>query len=408
MPETAKPADELPPPDLSRMRLDRRARLAAEMARRDLEAVLLMGSGAVQYAVGHHRPVVDASHASYERCAALLLAGDELPHLFTAFPEGCPPELRSDHCHPPLHPWTGAGIEELATVVAELAGRRLTGTVALDGATAVLHLALGSVLGGVKVVDAAEVVGAAKLVKTEDEVACIALAQRVNELAIYDVERLLRPGVRQSELTGTFLRRIFELGATGNWVDPIWQVMPSARSEGPFATNGEVAFPLCATDALLSEGDVVWVDTGVDYHGYASDFGTTWTVGRQAWPAPRRRQLERWQDVVAATLAEVRPGATGADLTRAACAANGGDRPWLQHFYLAHGIGTSSAEMPLIGTDLGQAFDESIVLAPGIVLVLEPVVWDEGSAGYRGEEVVVVTDSGYRRLGGYRHGSGGP
>ena len=54
-----------------------------------------------------------------------------------------------------------------------------------------------------------------------------------------------------------------------------------------------------------------------------------------------------------------------------------GRRPWLSYFYLAHGIGTDSAEMPLIGTDRGDAFDASIVLQPGMVLVFEPVVWED-------------------------------
>ena len=33
-----------------------------------------------------------------------------------------------------------------------------------------------------------------------------------------------------------------------------------------------------------------------------------------------------------------------------------------------------------------------------MVLVFEPVVWDDGHAGHRSEEIVAVTDDGYRRL----------
>jgi hypothetical protein len=33
-----------------------------------------------------------------------------------------------------------------------------------------------------------------------------------------------------------------------------------------------------------------------------------------------------------------------------------------------------------------------------MVLVLEPVVWDDGASGHRSEEIVAVTDDGYRRL----------
>jgi Xaa-Pro dipeptidase len=70
----------------------------------------------------------------------------------------------------------------------------------------------------------------------------------------------------------------------------------------------------------------------------------------------------------------------------------------LSYFYLAHGIGTDSAEMPLIGTDRGAEFDASIVLQPGMVLVLEPVIWDDRQAGHRSEEIVAVTDDGYTWL----------
>jgi len=54
--------------------------------------------------------------------------------------------------------------------------------------------------------------------------------------------------------------------------------------------------------------------------------------------------------------------------------------------------------MPLIGTDRGDEFDASIVLAPGMVLVLEPVVWDDGHCGHRSEEIIAITDEGYAWL----------
>jgi len=58
-------------------------------------------------------------------------------------------------------------------------------------------------------------------VKTTDELACIRRAQEINEAAITDVEAILRPGVITTELSGAFLRGIFERGAASNTVDPI-------------------------------------------------------------------------------------------------------------------------------------------------------------------------------------------
>jgi len=73
----------------------------------------------------------------------------------------------------------------------------------------------------------------------------------------------------------------------------------------------------------------------------------------------------------------------------------------MAHFYLAHGMGLDSAEAPFIGSDLGDAFDASLVLEAGTIVVLEPVVWDEGHSGYRSENVYVVTDDGSRDLTDY-------
>ena len=135
---------------------------------------------------------------------------------------------------------------------------------------------------------------------------------------------------------------------------------------------------------------------GINLHGYASDFGATWIVGGS--PNERERfQFHSWRAIVNRVLEVTKPGVTGADLVRVATE-RGDNRPWLPYFYLAHGIGTDSAEMPLIGTDRGDEFDASIVLEPGMVLVLEPVVWDDGHCGHRSEEIVAVTEDGYLRL----------
>jgi Xaa-Pro aminopeptidase len=119
-------------------------------------------------------------------------------------------------------------------------------------------------------------------------------------------------------------------------------------------------------------------------------------------PSPRQHdQFQQWRDILNAVLKVTKAGATSGDLARAAIAANGGRKPWLPHFYLGHGIGTNAAEMPMIGTDLGQEFDDNFVFPAGMVLVLEPVVWEDGTGGYRSEEIVVITEDGFAPLTDY-------
>ena len=210
----------------------------------------------------------------------------------------------------------------------------------------------------------------------------------------------LAPGVRQTDLTATFLRTIFDHGADANILEPIWQVMTPSMSDGPWTTTGGLACPLLSTERELVEGDVLWVDTCVTWNGYHSDFGRTWIVGREP-DARQREQFDRWKAIIAAVLDVTRAGATGADLTAAAIAAAGGEKPWMSHFYLGHGLGIDSAEMPFVGSDIGEAFDAGLVLQAGSVLVLEPIVWDDGAAGYRSEEVVLITEDGWEPMTDY-------
>jgi Xaa-Pro dipeptidase len=232
-------------------------------------------------------------------------------------------------------------------------------------------------------------------------VACIRNAQLLNELAMVDALKMLRPGVRQIDLSAVFLRRVFELGASANGIDPIWQVMAPSRERGPWTLHGDLAYPTVTTDRFLREGDVIWVDAGITWQGYASDYGRTWITS--AGPVPNARQqaqFRRWRTVVDAALDILKPGVSALQLCDAATQANDGVRPWIEHFYLAHGVGTESAEMPLIGTDLGEQFDGRLIMRPGMVVVLEPVIWEDGAAGYRSEDIVAVTDTGWVKLSG--------
>ncbi len=360
---------------------------------RGLDGLVLLGSSAVAYATGAAMPALDGDRAALFRAVAVVVAGDSAAHLYTPFSDGAPPELGSDHLHGPLFPDLDDGIDVFAKALAEHfgAGARI-------GIDHLSHAMLRG-LSGYDWGDASGALGAAKIVKTVDEVSCIRRAQLLNELAMVDALRVLRPGVRQIDLSAVFLRRVFELGASSGGIDPIWQVMAPYRELGPWTLHGDLAYPTVTTDRFLRAGDVIWVDAGIIWEGYASDYGRTWVVGG----GPNAIQLghfRRWRGVVDACLEMLKPGVSGLQLCRAALEANDGVRPWIEHFYLAHGVGTDSAEMPLIGTDFGESFDEQLVMQPGMVAVFEPVIWEDGSAGYRSEDIVAVTDTGWVKLSG--------
>jgi Xaa-Pro dipeptidase len=387
-------------PDPVRMYREVGVRLRSAMADNGVDALVLLNNGNVVYATGAAWPLLDAGLSHVERPVALVLAGDEHPHLFMPFREGAASESQVpvDHVHGPLYLEFDEGVEYFARLVADLIPPGAV--VAVDELTGAMRRAAARLFPSGLPSDAAPVVGSAKLVKTPDQIACIRKACRITEEAMVDVQKALAPGVRQNDLSAAFVRRAFELGATANMLEAIWQVMPDSKAEGVWTTHGDLALPLLTTERDLSKGDVLWTDVSITYAGYCSDFGRTWLVG-EVPSAEQQDQFHQWRHILDAVLRVTKAGATSGDLGRAAVAANSGRKPWLPHFYLAHGIGTNAAEMPMIGTDLGEKFDDNFVFPVGMVLVLEPVVWQDGTGGYRSEEIVVITEDGFAPLTDY-------
>jgi Xaa-Pro aminopeptidase len=374
------------------------------MKERGVDALVLLGNGNVVYATGVSWPLLDAGLSHVERPVAVVLADDPHPHLFMPLREGSTPEsagseVPADHVHPPLYLEFDEGVQRFAKVFAGLAPAGAA--VAVDELTGAMRRAGTSLFPAGPPSDAALVVGPAKLVKTPDQIACVRHACRITEEAMVDVQKALAPGVRQVDLSAAFVRRAFELRATANMLEAIWQVMPTTKTSGAvWTTTGDLALPLLTTERELERGDVLWTDVSITYTGYCSDFGRTWVVGDEV--SDRQHvNFEKWQEILGAVLSVTKAGATCGDLARAAIAANGGRKPWLPHFYLGHGIGTNAAEMPMIGTDLGEEFDDDFVLPAGMLLVLEPVVWEDGTGGYRSEEIVIITEDGYQSITDY-------
>jgi Xaa-Pro aminopeptidase len=369
------------------------------MADQGIDALLLLGNSNVSYATGATWPLADAGRAHIHRPVALIVAGDYTPHLFTPFAlDGAELGLDGDHRHGPVYLDLDEGVEAFVGVAAGLLPPGAV--VALDDMTGAMVRRRDLLGTEWPPRSAGDALGPARLIKTADELASLRHVLWINEQAIRDVQTQVAPGMRQSDLTALFLHRIFELGADANVLDPIWQVMPDRRAVMPWTVHGDIPCPLLTTERVLQKGDVLWVDTGIVHGGYHSDFGRTWTVGTEP-TARQQAQYRRWQEINDAVLAVMHPGATGADLTRAAMQVCGGSRPWMPHFYIGHGLGLDSAEMPFVGTDLGDDFDAGIVLAPGMVIVIEPIVWDEGYSGYRSENVYVITEQGCSNLTDY-------
>jgi len=397
---SAAPARIPPKADLGRMQRERLQKIRSLMRGQGIDALVLLGNTNVVYATGAIWPLADAGRALFEQPVGVVLADDACPHLFssTTHDGQFHLPLPADHLHGPAFLEFDEGVQLFASQLAPLLPEGAV--IALDEWTHALRRDASLFFARDLPADAGRVISQAKVSKTPDELSCMREALRITEEAIAEVQATVAPGVRQTDLTAKFLHTIFDAGADANVLDPIWQVMPARMADGPWTTTGGLACPLLSTQRRLAEGDVLWVDTGISYAGFHSDFGRTWIVGREP-DARQRSQFERWRTIMDCVLDVTRAGATAADLTAAAISAAGGTKPWMPHFYLGHGLGIDSAEMPYVGSDIGEAFDATLVLAEGMVLVLEPIVWDDGAAGYRAEEVLLITGEGWEPMTDY-------
>jgi len=384
--------------DLYRMRHERVAKVRAEMDRHDVAATYLLTSGNVLYAGGAWMPAADNGRQALERTSVLVLRDDPVPHLFTPYPEGAPDGMPADHVHPPQWHESAAGVQQLASTLLDHVGSA-GARIAIDDFSAAMWFGLPKLLSPSEITNANPLLIDCRLHKTADELECMRRSWRINEAATAAAEQALRPGMRLTDLSAVYFRRFFELGGTCNFLDPVWQRMPERTADGPWSTNGDVPFALVTADHLVSHGDVIWTDTVSGYEGYASDVGRTWVVGR-----PSRMLVglyARWQDITDAVIEAIRPGVTGTELTRLAIEANGGTKPWLDHYFLAHTLGLEGGEPQRIGSDAGPEYDEQFVLEPGMTVVIEPVVWKDGHSGYRCEELLFVTEDGNERVSAY-------
>jgi len=139
-------------------------------------------------------------------------------------------------------------------------------------------------------------------------------------------------------------------------------------------------------------GDPVVVDFGATFEGYRSDMTRTFCVG-----ADPEGELARVFEVVGSSqragVAAVRAGATAKEVDdvcrQVITEAGWGDR--FEHG-TGHGVGLDIHEAPTV-SPLGTA-----ILAPGVVVTVEPGIYLPGVGGVRIEDTLVVTEDGSQPL----------
>lgn len=215
-----------------------------------------------------------------------------------------------------------------------------------------------------------------RLVKDEDELAVMRQAALLGCRIFDHMLGILRPGIPETEVAAELEYKARLLGAEGMSFETI--VAAGQRSALP---HGQ------PTASLLPRRGFVTLDFGIILKGYCSDMTRTVFLG-----SPKSDERDAYQSVLdaqEAAVAVVGPGVRCGDVDEAA-------RGILRSRGLAdafthatgHGVGLEIHEAPRVGA--GQ----TVRLAAGMVITIEPGIYLPGRFGIRIEDMAVVTRSG--------------
>ncbi|MDQ2711083.1 MAG: Xaa-Pro peptidase family protein [Acidobacteriota bacterium] len=235
---------------------------------------------------------------------------------------------------------------------------------------------LKTALEGVRLKPVSDLVEALRMVKSPEEIGTIQASVRLNSVALEEALKRFEPAMTETDLAAEIDYRMRLLGADGTAFDTI--VASGARSAQPHAHP---------THLPIQPNQLLLVDMGANVAGYASDMTRTHASGklnakiRQMYQAVLESQL--------AAIDAIKPGISCARIDGAARGVLSGYG--LESLFVhstGHGLGLEIHERPRIGRKEGTK------LEAGMVITIEPGVYQEGLGGIRIEDTVVVTARG--------------
>lgn len=222
-------------------------------------------------------------------------------------------------------------------------------------------------------VDGYSILLRAKILKTEDEIECLKVANAMTEAAMDAALRVLRPGVRECEVLAVAWYTMTALGSE-------WTQCANIVCSGPYT----YPYRRFTSDRIIREGDLVIIDIGACFNGYYGDLTRTWLCGERLRPTQEQKRIyQACYNALFNACAQAKPGNTTADVFRAA-------EPHVLDS-LGHGSGVNPWEPPYFSP---FSKEEPVVLEVGMQFNLEPYAGEPGVGGVRLENNLVVREAG--------------
>jgi Xaa-Pro dipeptidase len=232
-----------------------------------------------------------------------------------------------------------------------------------------------------QIIDATDTLAELRLRKEKTEIDALRAAIKISEAALREIIAGVKVGMDERKIANSLQIAMLQRGGGELPFPPI--VLTGPKSALPHGVPG---------DRPLSEGELLLIDYGTTFDGYASDITRTFVLGEL-----RDQQLvDAYAAVQAANEAgrnAAGPGVPCQEVDRAARAAivRAGFGAYFIH-RTGHGLGMEAHEGPYIRE--GNAAP----LEVGNVFTVEPGIYLPGIGGIRIEDNVVITADGAESL----------
>ena len=243
---------------------------------------------------------------------------------------------------------------------------------------------------GLDVVDGADLIEEARIIKSADEIGCMKWAIAVADLGIEKMKQAARPGVTEVQLWA--LLNYTNLANNGDW------------HEGRMLASGDRINPWFqeASERRIEAGDLIGFDTDmVGPFGYFADVSRTFLCG-PGRPTRRQKRLYRHAlDEIEHNLTLVRDGVSMDEMRQRAFVQ---PEEFHAHRYtcIMHGVGMCDEAPRLLFPNDGRSKQYDYVLREGMVVCVESFVGAVGERdGVKLEQQVLVTKGGYELLSTY-------
>jgi Xaa-Pro dipeptidase len=234
---------------------------------------------------------------------------------------------------------------------------------------------------GADFIDGSEIFSALRSIKDVEEVACMRKAVAIAENAMEATLPMVKIGVTEKEIASELFLQLMHHGSE------ISLPFSPIVAGGPNGANPHAQ----PSGRQLASGDLLVIDWGARYGGYASDLTRTFAVGEIGEEAEKIHKIV--QQANEAGRAAGRPRVACAQVDQAArkVIEEAGYGHCFTH-RTGHGIGMECHEEPYIHGDNEQ------LLKVGMAYTVEPGIYLPGRNGVRIEDDVLVTSDGPESL----------